>query len=346
MEGYKMKKVLLLAILCSFVLVGTAGAAEPIHLKFGIHDPIQANVMQGAYIPWIKNMNRYAPDDMVIDIYPGAVLGRDPRTYLKLLKDGVQDITFIHASFNPGLMPDDDVFGMPFIAENGEESSLAAWNMYIRGLLTGYDGLKVLSKGTTDVYRIHTNYPVKTPEDLRGKKFRVSGKLQVDFFKSLGAIPVSMPIQQCAENMTRGVIDGVLCDTNALYVFRINEVAHYYLKSPPMGCSAFCIAMTEKKFNSLPRRAQVAIEMYRGRPLVYPLANVMWGESDKCIATAEKDPKYTVYTPTPAETEQWKQALQPVSENWKKEYPRGEMLIREFQKELDWVRAGGFGIAQ
>jgi len=92
------------------------------------------------------------------------------------------DIALISASFFPGRFPDDDVFGIPFMAENSEEASLAAWNLYIRGLLSGHEGFKVLSKRTTDVYRIHSNYPIRTPEDLRGKKFRVTGKFQVELF--------------------------------------------------------------------------------------------------------------------------------------------------------------------
>ena len=86
------------------------------------------------------------------------------------------------------------------------------------------------------VRRIHSTYPIRTPRDLKGRKFAVSAKFLVEFFKSLGAIPISIPIASTAENITRGVIDGVLCDTNALYVFRINEVTSHYLKIPPLGC--------------------------------------------------------------------------------------------------------------
>lgn len=146
--------------------------------------------------------------------------------------------------------------------------------------------------------------------------------------------------------MTRGVINGVLCDTNALYVFRINDVATHYLRIPPLGCSSFAIAMTQKKFESLPRRGKLAIEMYRGRPLIYPLSHVMWGESDNCLAQAEKDPNCTVYTPTPAEMEEWQAAMQPVVDHWKRNHPKCEELITEFERELDWIREGGFGIAQ
>jgi len=31
---------------------------------------------------------------------------------------------------------------------------------------------------------------------------------------------------------------------------------------------------------------------------------------------------------------------------WKGQHPQGEQLVTAFQSELDWIRAGGFGIAQ
>ena len=216
----------------------------------------------------------------------------------------------------------------------------------ISGLLMGYDRLKVLSKGTTDLRRLHSTYPMRTLKDLRGRKFRVSGKFHVDLFKSLGAIPISFPVQQTAENLSRGLVDGVLMDTSAVFNFRLNEVVTYYLKTPAMGCSASAIVMMQEKFDSLPRRGKLAIEMYRGRPIIYPAANVMWGESKKYLTQAEQDPRYTVHDATPAEMKEWKTAMQPIIDKWKQEYPKGEMLIREFQRELEWIRAGGFGIAQ
>jgi len=340
-----MRKIFILTVMMGLMTAGfftfgyhdAAQAAEPPELKYSTHDPLQANTMVNAYIPWINKMNSDARGAFKIKIYPGGVLGRDPRTQIKLLKDGVTDIAVVTSLFYPKRFPDATLFNIPFAINSAVEGSLAAWNMLCKGLLQGYDDLKVLSLSTTDVHRIHSKYPIKTPADLKGHRFRVSGGLAPKLLTALGATPVAMPIPQTAENMSRGVVEGVLCDTNALFVFRINEVAKYYLDIP-MGTSVQAIVMDRKVYDALPPQGKLAIDMNIGRPIILSISNIMKGESDKCLT---KDPDANVYAPKGEELEQWKAAAEKVKAEWIKETPNGEELYSALQKELKWIRSGG-----
>jgi len=341
-----MRKIIIIAfvmslIISAFFVFGYNGAqAAPPELKYSTHDPLQASTMVNAYIPWINKMNSDARGEFEIKIYAGGVLGRDPKAQIKLLKDGVVDIAVINSMFYPKRFPDDDLFGMPFTIKSSVEGSQAVWNMLCKGLLRGYEDLKVLSLSTNDAFRIHTKFPVKVPEDLKGHRFRVSGALQAKFLEVLGTTPVALPITQVAENISRGVIDGVLCDTSALFVFRINEVVQHYLDIP-LGCGIQAIIMDRAKYESLTPQGKLAIDMNIGRPIVLSISHVMKNDSDMNLEKAKQDPNSTVYVPNPKEMADWQAAAEKVKENYFKENPNGEKLYNALQKELAWIRSGG-----
>jgi len=62
-----MKKLFPLVIICLLIPAGTSRAEDPVRLKFGIHESTQSNVMVGAYIPWIENMNKAAQGSVQIE---------------------------------------------------------------------------------------------------------------------------------------------------------------------------------------------------------------------------------------------------------------------------------------
>ena len=96
--------------------------------------------------------------------------------------------------------------------------------MLDKGFLRGYEDVVVLTLGTTEPYYIQTTFPVKSPQDLKGHKFRVADKTQTDLAVQLGITPVTgIPITKVAESLSMGVIDGTICDTMGLFPFRIGD---------------------------------------------------------------------------------------------------------------------------
>ena len=57
-------------------------------------------------------------------------------------------------------------------------------------------------------YSIHTNFPVSSIADLKGKTIRASSKNESAALRAFGAVPIGMPVTEIPEAISRGTISG------------------------------------------------------------------------------------------------------------------------------------------
>jgi TRAP-type C4-dicarboxylate transport system substrate-binding protein len=213
--------------------------------------------------------------------------------------------------------------------------------MYKKGMLRGYDGIIVCALNGQPPYHIHTNFPVRKPEDIKGKKFRTgSSKLQHDLLVACGGTPVAIRVNKIAEVVSRGLVQGTISEWDAMKIFRVNDVCKYHCMVS-FGCNTMMQAMNKEKYESLPAEAKAVLDKHMGEPFVQIFAEG-WGNSAKSIhEEVEKDPQHSIYIPTDAEMKMWKARMDPVIEAWKKENPRGEDLIRAYKEGVAEFRRRG-----
>jgi len=313
--------------------------AEPVTLKFGLIDPEQAPPTK-LVKAWATKVEKDSEGTLKIDVYPGGTMGRDPRSYYNSLMKGVLDIAWMICDYTPGKFPDDEVFHLPFMADNQLEGALAAQRMLDKGFLHGYNEMVVLSLGTTEPYYIQTKFPVKSASDLKGHKFRVADKTQSDMALELGITPVTgIAITKVAESLSMGVIDGTICDTMGLFPFRIADASSYHVKLP-LGTVTILYAMNKKKYEGLPLKAKQAIDQNRGVPMTRMIYQGLHEVNQNLFDKLKNDPKHTVIIPTGTELESWRAAVMPVVDRWKKETANGEKLYQAYENELELIRAG------
>ena len=313
--------------------------AAPVTLKFAAINPAQSPAGK-LEKQWSEKVMKDSEGTLKIDIYAGGTLGRNPTVYLKKVIDGTADIAWAIPDYTPGKFPDDVVFHLPFLAENQFEASLAAQRMLDKGFLQGYEDLVVMNLGTTQPYFIQTKFPVNSPGDLKGHKFRVADKTQADMMKQLGVTPVTgIPITKAAEALSMGVVDGTICDTTGLFAFRIADATSYHVKLP-LGTVTIVYAMNKKVYEGLPAKAKQAIDKNRGSVFCKVFYQPLTEVNQKLFDKLQNDPKHTVTIPAGKEREEWKTALQPVIDAWIKETPNGAKLYQAYKNELELIRAG------
>jgi len=228
-----MKKLFISTIVVFSMMIVTAASAEPIELKFACFEPPVADPVKYGYKPFIEMVNRDSEGTLNIKLYPGGTLGRDPRLQLKLVMDGVVDFASVVGDYTPGRFPDDGVFKAPFYAEDQLEASLSAQRMLDKGLLRGFEGVKVIAFRTTAPYCINTTFPVNKPEDLKGHKLRVTDPFHVKVATQLGISVVGgIPVTKLAEALSRKVIEGALNDYTMLFAFRVKDAAKNHVILP------------------------------------------------------------------------------------------------------------------
>jgi TRAP-type C4-dicarboxylate transport system substrate-binding protein len=329
----RITKTLLLVLFVLSLSAGLALADDPVVLKFATIEPPQSDNNKNVWTPLFDKMNKEGEGILKIETFAGGTLGRNPMQQIKILMDGVTDMVQIINAYHPGQLVDDPIIMTPFTANNCFECSMSFHYMQEKQMLRGYDDLVVLGQVCLGIYGIHSNYPIKVPADLKGKKLRTAGKLFHALAENLGATPVAMPVTKVAESISRGVVDGTLQDWTGMAVFRINDVAKYHVLIP-FGTNPLTVAMTKKKYNSLPPEARAIIDKYKGGYFTRFWAKRLYERVNEIQNQISKDPKHTLYTPNAAELKQWKAATEPVIASWNKVNDRWDELLKAYEAGL------------
>ena len=326
-----MKKVILFFIML-FVFDITSGWAKgPIVLKFNTHHPPVSHVVKRIFKPWIKKVNAAADGVMEVRLYVGGALGKDPRQFLQMMDDGIFDITFIAASENRGAFPDDLILQMPFEIRDQYESTIVGQRMFDRGAFRGYEKYKIFSYQGIGVSTLFSDYPVKIPADLLGKKVRAPFRPQAEMLKAMGIATIDIGAPQIVEAMSRGVIDAAFADIVMGKLFRVNDVAHNHLMLP-FGTTSAVWLMRKDKYESLPEKAKRALDIMSPQEVskwIYDVENL----ENEVVDNLKKDPTHTLYYPTKEETQQWKEAFKPGVE-----YVRNQLGPDNFKRLLKIMR--------
>ena len=307
--------------------------AKPVVLKFASVEPPKGFNNQKVWIPMFDKMNKEAEGIFKIENFSGGTLGRNPMQLMKILMDGVADLVHVINAYLPGQLVDDQVFNIPFAAKNCSDCTMSIQYMQEKKVLRGYDELFILGQICLPQYLVHTKFPVKVPGDLEGKKMRTAGKIHHALAKACGATPVAIPITNTAESISRGVVGGTFSDWNAMLTFRINDVAKYHC-IVPFGTNSLTVAMTKKKYASLPPKGRAVIDKYSGGYFSRFLAEALDEHIADIEAKTRKDPKHTVYTPNAEETKQWRAVLDPVIASWSKEHDTWDNLLKAYKDGL------------
>jgi len=255
------------------------------------------------------------------------------------VQDGVADLTWTVPGYTPGRFDDCEVAELPFLVDTATAGTLAMSRLHAKGMLAGFDDLRLLLIGTVPANNVHSRVPVKTLADLKGKRLRIGSSQIGKLAEALGAVPVQIGGNQVAESLSRGVIDGSLNEWNFVATFRIDEVASHHLVAP-MGTVAVMVPMLKSRYEALPPKAKAALDQLSGEALARRFGGVVDKANDATRERVAKSGKNTVTVLQGAELESWRKAVEPVSAAWRQARPKNEQLYQAMSAELANARAG------
>ena len=102
----------------------------------------------------------------------------------------------------------------------------------------------------SDAYQIHSLMPIRTREDLKGKKIAAWDKLTMKIAEDLGAHAVRMSSTDTFIALSRGMVDGVLCPMAPLRSYKLTDDAKYHLILG-IGVNTFVEEINKKSWDSL-----------------------------------------------------------------------------------------------
>ncbi len=145
--------------------------------------------------------------------------------------------------------------------------------------------------------------PIKTPEQMKGIKFRVPGsKILALFYQLLGANPTPMAWGETASAIKQGVADALDPSVEALYVFGFKDVLSWVTFNGAVPDSQVYSCNLEW-FQKLPSKTQEEIEFASEITMRQNLAKV---PAARAFAMAElRKAGVKFYVPTAEEKKQW-----------------------------------------
>jgi TRAP-type C4-dicarboxylate transport system substrate-binding protein len=333
-----MSRIFAVALLALSAIVPMAASAQPVTLKLSFFGPdTEVNYVK-AIKPWVDKINADPSGALKIEAYPNGALGKALPAQPQMILDGVADIAFVNPALVPGRFPDDQVFELPGLVGNMKEGVQLYQELLKSNSLRGYSDYVVVGSFMNANAHVFSRKPIKSVNDLKGMKVRISGAVIGQTVKELGVVPVLMPPNDVVEAMGRGTIDATTTVPAAVVDFGIDRVtSNDYLIQ--LGTNPFAVLMNRKKFESLPKAAQDVLAKYSPGWINDIYVKDLSAYNAELIEQFRADKKRTVVTPSEADLKVIKVAAEKVTADWAAKDPHNAELLAKARDVLARIRA-------
>ncbi len=312
-----------LSVLLIFLFPLTV-AAETINLSFAFQDSETSHGYTQALAPWAKDVEEATGGRLKITVYPSQTLTKGKDAW-NAVKSGIADIAWCFHGYWPGMTPLADVISLPALPfSSAEQGSTALWKLYEKfpDIRKEFTENKVLLLYTSDPYvLITTNKWVKSIEDIKGLKLRMTGGPPTKMVNALGGVPMLIPMPDNYISMQKGVIDGMGAPWEAMHAFKLYEVANYFTEVP-FPSVYFSISMNKKRWDSLPKDIQDAVMKVSGLRGAKFWGHNFFDTAKDVVIKDIKDSgkKFNLYSLTEKERGRWLEiGGKPIWNNWVKD---------------------------
>lgn len=182
---------------------------------------------------------------------------------LTSVEQGITDIGWVFSYLEPAKMPLMQLAAHTPFTTSDPRIVLGAMTEMIEKvpvMKAEWDKYNVVFLGATgsDTYDIWTKFPVKTLDDLKGKKISAPGILG-QWLRGVGATPVDGALTTYYTDIQTGVSEGVVSLATGILPAKVYEVAPYVTKVNMGVVFSGGVAINKDSFNKLPPEVQQAM---------------------------------------------------------------------------------------
>jgi TRAP-type C4-dicarboxylate transport system substrate-binding protein len=307
------------------------GASKAIELNYSIFFP-PTHIQTKTAEAWAREIETRTHGRVKITIFPGGALTQAPQCYEGVV-NGISDIGMSCFAYTPGRFPLLEGLDLPLGYPNGAVATRIATELT--------EKYKPAEVANTHVLYVHAHGPgllaskksVKSLDDVKGMKIRGTG-LSAKIITALGAAPVGMPQGDTYESLQKGVVDATLCPIETLKGWKQGEVISSITEVPAVGyTTAMFVTMNLKKWQSLPPDIQkVFTEVSKEWVARHGQA---WDQADAEGREFVKGLQREMISLSAEEQQRWKQAVQPVVDDYvkaaKEEHLPGDQFLKDAQ---------------
>ncbi|MCG6930893.1 MAG: TRAP transporter substrate-binding protein [Desulfofustis sp.] len=255
------------------------------------------------------NIENSTNGQIYVKLAPGGQLGAGSALVQKVQAGTIQAAQHSISNFAP-FAPAADVINIPYMCGKNQQFinlvTSDAWKGEINPKIED-KGFKALWYCNIDprtcAIRKGVDGPIKTPDQLKGIKFRVPGsKILQKFYQLLGANPTPVAWGETSSAIKQGVADALDPAVGALYVFGFKEILSWITFNAAVP-DAQVYSCNLDWFNSLPKDVQEGVEFASDVTFRQNLAMVPAARAYAMAEMAKAGVQF--YAPTSEEREQW-----------------------------------------
>ncbi|EFO34150.1 trap dicarboxylate transporter- dctp subunit [Roseibium sp. TrichSKD4] len=301
----------------AFGLSTATSFAADTTLRISLQLPLTSHLGQNLSL-FKEEVEKTSNGDIAVEIYDSAQLYKDKQVP-SAVGSGSIEMGVASLTRYVGDIPAVDIFYQPFLFDTEDKVRAAvAQGSPVRGPIdeaikdTGstvlwwqaYGGAIMLSKGG----------PIKTPEDMKGKKARVFGKTLGDFVTAAGGAPTLISGSEQYLAYQRGTVDIGMTGVSGVKSRKLWEVMDTITVTNHADIE-FIVVVNTDFWNGLPEEHRKLISAAAAKAEA-DVRNRMSEIETAAYAAAEEN-GMTIYRPTAEEISAWKAVSQPVYDTYR-----------------------------
>lgn len=264
---------------------------------------------------WADEIEKASGGEITVEVMTTPLA--KPTGQYDLAKNGVVDIAWSVAAFQPKRFWKLNAAEVPFSAPNAEAAAVAAWRWYESNGFIAQDtsDTKLLTFFAHAPHLYHSAVPLTSLEDFNGLKIRAGGN-GVRIAEMLGAVPVGMPPGQTNEAMSKGTIDVSQFPWESVKGFRLHEVSSHHLVIPGgTYAGIFWVTMNPKTWDKLTDAQKEAVASVSGEWGTRFLSQE-WDRQEAVGLAAAKEAGNTITVLSEADTKKLFDMTRVFSDDW------------------------------
>ncbi|MAL77757.1 MAG: hypothetical protein CMN55_01380 [Sneathiella sp.] len=309
--------IVTLFLLCAF---GTNAYAE-YNIRFSELGPprgARAEAIQW----WASEIEKRTNGEVKVEFFWSQSLTKGKDT-LRAVGTGLADAGTIMGIYNPAEVPVWSYGNLPFVSGDSWVA-LRTWHELKETMPELQEEMKnnnvrILINYTTGPSDLISKFPIKSADDIKGKKIRATGAY-MNLISNLGAVPVNTGFGEVYQAMDRGTVDGAAIYLFAAHAYKLYEVGSYITEVNMGQVPGYGAGINLDLWESMPENIRQTITEvsnefadYYGELLIKDIddsrAEMQAGIDGKVVEVSVLDE---------AEREKWKEAANEFIVDWKK----------------------------
>jgi len=298
------------------VLGPVAVQAQDVTLRLSHWIPPTISPATKGVEPWAQSVMEASDGRIEIQIFPAQQLGKAPDHY-DMAAQGIVDLAWVNPGYTAGRFPIYALTEVPFMADDSIAGAQAIHEWYLEyGAEQEMGDVKVCFVHPHAPGALHSQVDITSPDQIRGKNIRPAHATMARFVSLLGGGPVQVPAPEVREALSKGTAEAVTFPWGSMYDFNLTEEVPVHLDMP-FYLSAQVLVMNKASYEGLSDENRAVIDEHCSPEWSGRVA-AGWHEDD--MAAKERlqaDPEQVFNTPSEAEIAAWREAAQPLTEEWK-----------------------------